>query len=333
MARFKPHHYIPGLRRPFLQRNEARAQRNRALAEIESLRQQLQGVLDRQDLSQKQSPAALFVPPGHFYSPIVDTREADKHLQKLKAKPVPESVPGIALDPEGMIEQWNEFLPFFAEIPFRAEASPGLRYHFDNQSFEQGDGSVLYAMLRARRPKQIIEIGCGWSSACMLDTIDRYLDARCKLTFIEPYPELLKKLCGDSISDRSLIEAPVQDAPLEIFEALEQNDILFIDSTHVLRTGSDVCFELFEILPRLKAGVIVHFHDTFWPFEYPRNWVVDENRSWNELYALRAYLTKSQDWRILFFNDYFAKIHGDLIEASYPDFFRNSGGSLWLQRR
>jgi hypothetical protein len=67
-------------------------------------------------------------------------------------------------------------------------------------------------------------------------------------------------------------------------------NVLFIDSTHVLRTGSDVCFELFEILPRLSPGVLVHIHDMFWPFEYPRSWVVEENRSWNELYAVRAFL-------------------------------------------
>jgi hypothetical protein len=228
MAKFKPHYYIPGLRRPFLQRNEARAQINRALAEIDSLHQELQvartekAECDPKNLAQEQCLGALFVPPGHFYSPIVDAREADEYLRKLEAKPVPESVSGIALDPDDMTRQWNEFLPFFAEIPFKDDASRGFRYHFGNKSFERGDGSVLYAMLRSHRPKQIVEIGCGWSSACMLDTIDRYFDSPCRLTFIEPYPELLKNLCGKSLSDKTLIDAPVQDAPLEIFEALER---------------------------------------------------------------------------------------------------------------
>jgi hypothetical protein len=120
--------------------------------------------------------------------------------------------------------------------------------------------------------------------------------------------------------------------PVELFQQLQCGDFLFIDSTHIVRTGSDVCFELFEILPRLAPGVIVHFHDIFWPFEYSRDWVVDENRSWNELYALRAFLTDNRNWGIMFFNDYFAKLERPLIENTFPTFLRNAGGALWMQR-
>ena len=84
---------------------------------------------------------------------------------------------------------------------------------------------------------------------------------------------------GEAASRVRVFEKPVQQVPLSIFDALQAGDILFIDFTHVLRTGGDVCFELFEILPRLSRGVLVHFHDMFWPFEYPRSWSVDENRS------------------------------------------------------
>jgi len=94
-----------------------------------------------------------------------------------------------------------------------------------------------------------------------------------------------------------------------------------------------VCFELFEILPRLSSGVLVHFHDMFWPFEYPRTWVVDENRSWNELYGVRALLTDNDAWRVLLFNDYLARLERPMIESTYPQFLRNSGGALWLMRR
>jgi len=117
-----------------------------------------------------------------------------------------------------------------------------------------------------------------------------------------------------------------------IYDELEAGDILFIDSTHVLRTGSDVVFELFEILPRLAKGVIVHFHDMFWPFEYPRSWAVEENRSWNELYAVRAFLINNDAWRVLFFNDYMRLFERDLIQRTYPNFLKNSGGALWLEK-
>jgi len=146
-------------------------------------------------------------------------------------------------------------------------------------------------------------------------------------------PTLLFDLIGEAASRVRLLKCPVQQVSLSIFDALQAGDILFIDSTHVLRTGSDVCFELFEILPRLSSGVLVHFHDMFWPFEYPRTWVVDENRSWNELYGVRALLTDNDAWRVLLFNDYLARLERPMIEATYPQFLRNSGGALWLMRR
>ena len=118
----------------------------------------------------------------------------------------------------------------------------------------------------------------------------------------------------------------------QFLKLLEKATYCSVDSTHVLRTGSDVCFELFEILPRLAPGALVHFHDMFWPFEYPRSWAVDENRSWNELYAVRAFLTNNEQWEVVFFNDYFAKLETKRIEDTYPNFLRNSGGALWLRR-
>ncbi|MEQ1935159.1 MAG: class I SAM-dependent methyltransferase, partial [Fimbriimonadaceae bacterium] len=147
-----------------------------------------------------------------------------------------------------------------------------------------------------------------------------------------PYPALLLSLIGGAADRVRIFDEPVQQVPLTIFGELQAGDILFIDSTHVLRTGSDVCFELFEILPRLAPGVVVHFHDMFWPFEYPRFWAVDENRSWNELYAVRAFLSYNSKWRIMLFNDYLAKLERPMIEATYPKFLRNSGGALWLRR-
>jgi hypothetical protein len=232
-----------------------------------------------------------------------------------------------------MTNEWREFLPLFHTNPFPDNENEDLRYAFNNPAYSWGDGSVVHAMIRRHRPRRIIEIGSGWSSACTIDTIERYLDGQCRVTFVEPYPQLLVSLLGDTSVDFEILETPVQETPLSIFSDLRAGDFLFIDSTHVLSTGSDVCFELFEVLPRLASGVFVHIHDMFWPFEYPRNWAVDENRSWNELYAVRALLTNNEDWRVIFFNDYFAKVANSEIKATYPEFLRNSGGGLWLQRQ
>ena len=273
----------------------------------------------------------MFVTPGHFYSPIANPAECDRHIAKIDAAGVSDDLPGISLTRTDMIETWHALLPFLKSNPFTATRVAKYRYAFDNPFYSWGDGSVLHAMLRRYRPKRIIEIGCGWSSACMLDTIEHYLDGNCSITFIDPYPATLRYLMGTSTAQ--ILEKSVQDVAVEIFSALAAGDVLFIDSSHVLRTGSDVCFELFEILPRLSAGVLVHFHDMFWPFEYPRAWAVHENRSWNELYAVRAFLTDNTRWRILFFNDYLAKLERSLVETTFPDFLRNSGGSLWIQRQ
>ncbi len=154
----------------------------------------------------------------------------------------------------------------------------------------------------------------------------------CELTFIEPYPNLLKSLAGDAAERVAHHREPTAARTPSLFEKLEAGDILFINSTHVLRTGSDVCFALFEVLPRIQPGVIVHFHDMFWPFEYPRPWVIGENRSWNELYAMRAFLYENNNWKVEIFLDYFARFERPLIEATYPAYLRNTGGALWLRR-
>src|SRR5450759_218780 len=281
------------------------------------------------------SKEKLFVPPGHYYSPIVNIAEAEAHLRQVEAKETPKELPGINIDREEMVRTWDKLLPFMRSAPFGENPDSGLRYGFVNPAYSWGDASVLHAMLRLNRPKRVIEIGSGWSSACTIDTVESYLSGDCELTFIEPYPQLLKELLGGTPTRTMIhiLECGVQQVSLDTFESLRVGDVLFIDSTHVLRTGSDVCYELFEILPRLAPGVLVHFHDMFWPFEYPRSWVVEENRSWNELYAVRAFLTDNAHWRVAMFNDYMAKLERDLIESTYPKFNRNSGGALWIQKQ
>jgi hypothetical protein len=320
MDRFKLHHHLPLIGRPFLQRNRARLERDQALKERDELR------------SASTEAPTLYVPPGHFFSPVVDPTEADRHISRLEANPIPLFLDGIKIDGQQMIEKWSSLLPFLDNIPFAQFKMSGFRYAFENPSYSWGDGSILYAMLRSHQPRRVVEVGSGWSSACALDTADKYFKNECEFTFVDPYPQLLISLIGKLTKSVRIIEMPIQQVPLAAFEALRAGDILFIDSTHVLRTGSDVCFELFEVLPRLASGVLVHFHDMFWPFEYPRLWAVDQNRSWNELYAVRAFLTNNDDWRVIFFNDYFAKTKRELIAASYPAFLKNSGGALWLQR-
>jgi hypothetical protein len=289
-----------------------------------------QRFLDSEEF-RRRTAVKLFVPPGHYYSPVVDPAEAAAHLAAVRATDAA-AVAGIAIDHAAMVSLWRELVPLFASCPFPARKTSPYRYYFENESYAWGDGSMLHAMLRHVRPKRLIEVGSGWSSACTLDTVERFLDGDCRITMIEPYPELLRELVPKMPANVEVVAKRVQDVPPALFETLSAGDVLFIDSTHVMRTGSDVCFELFEILPRLAPGVLVHFHDMFWPFEYPDNWAITDNRSWNELYAVRAFLTGNDDWKIVMFNDYMAQRERAEVEVSYPAFLRNPGGALWMQR-
>jgi len=276
---------------------------------------------------------SMFVPPGHFYSPIPDPADVVRHLERHQALVSIDSLPGIAIDRAAMVALWSELVPSMRDAPFPTHATPGYRYTYDNPAYGIGDGNLLHAMIRWSRPRHYIEIGSGWSSACAMDTFDGFLDDPCDAMFIEPYPALLERLLGPCPRPPTIVAAKVQSVPLEAFDVLGAGDILFIDSTHVLRTGGDVWHELFQILPRIRPGVLVHIHDMFWPFEYPRSWSLGEQRAWNEVYAVRAFLTDNPNWEILFFNDWFTRFERPLVTETCPRILLNTGGALWLRRR
>jgi hypothetical protein len=279
-----------------------------------------------------QSPVELSFPPGHAYSPIVDPGALNERIHAVLTTRE-DALSDIDLDLAGQKSPLAELARSFRKIGFTAQPSPGRRYHYENRFFSYGDAIVLFAMIDRLRPRRIVEIGAGFSSACILDTIDDCgLDGVC-YTVIDPEIERVTALLTPA--DRSRVEIigrRVQDVPLAIFETFRAGDILFIDSSHVAKTGSDVLFEIFEILPRLPAGVMIHFHDCPYPFEYTANWVLTENRSWNELYFLRAFLMHNRAFRIRFFNDLIFNRERELVGQIMPDILKNTGASLWIEK-
>ena len=220
----------------------------------------------------------------------------------------PETLAALDLRLDAQVALLDEFRPFYDEQPFPLERTDAMRYWFENHSFSYGDALALYCMLRFVRPSRVIEVGSGWSSCVLLDTCERFLGWEPDVTMIEPYPHQLHLLVRpDDLSRVRLIDQPVQEVPLAEFQALERDDILFIDSTHVARVGSDVNREIFEILPALQPGVYIHFHDIFYPFDYPVDWV-EEGRGWNEAYVLRAFLEYNDDFEVVLFNDLLANV-------------------------
>ncbi len=178
-----------------------------------------------------------FVPPGHFYSPIVKPEDARAHLSRFEKGPVPDVLPGIQIDKNNMIKEWNALLPFLGDIPFQEQKSGSTRYQFDNPAYSWGDGSILHAMLRCYRPRRLIEIGSGWSSVCALDTIEKYLGGECEVLFVEPYPELLNSLVGATSVRTNVLDMPVQQVPLETFDTLQAGDFLFIEFNPCSKDG------------------------------------------------------------------------------------------------
>jgi hypothetical protein len=241
-------------------------------------------------------------------------------------------VDGIAIDEVAMRHMWDALVRSMADCDFTEQRREGRRYFYDNEFFSYGDALVFRSMLKIFAPRRLIEIGSGFSSAVALDTRDAF-GVPSEITFIEPHPERLCSLLREGDEAGATVRlSRVQEVDSDLFARLEAGDFLFVDSSHVVKTGSDVHHILFEVVPRLTSGVILHFHDVFWPFEYPAVWAVDQLRGWNELYFLRAFLTGNPAFDIMFFNDYYAKLNSMSVAKSVPLFARNPGGGLWLRK-
>jgi predicted O-methyltransferase YrrM len=269
-------------------------------------------------------------PAGHYHSPIPSE---DDILGDLKfRKPPAAELPGVDLNSDYQFDVLNKYAEYCKDLPFSDEKTNGCRYYYNNQWFGYSDAIFLYCFLRAHMPKRIIEVGSGFSSAVMLDTIDCSYGRRPEITFIEPYPDRLNSFFRENDREHvRLINKRLQDVPLEEFLDLESGDFLFIDSSHVVKCGSDLKMLFFEIMPRLQPGVYVHFHDVFYPFEYPSEWLA-EGRYWNENYFLRAFLSYNSEWKIHFFNSYVHHVFGEVIAKKMPLCTKNLGGSIYIQR-
>jgi len=278
------------------------------------------------------NPFLRFAPPGHFYSPLPDPREIRRDRARLFDRSRA-AIPGIRLDPERQLALVRELSAYAGDTPYPATRTTGRRYFYENEWFGRGSAVALYCMLRHFRPARVFEIGSGFSSAAMLDANDLDFDGRIAFTFVEPNPtRLYELLTAEDRRGHEVIEDAVQHVPLDRYDALGPGDLLFVDSSHVARIGSDVGHLLTEVLPRLKPGVVVHFHDIYWPFEYPEKWVLD-GCAWNEAYVLRAFLQFNESFEILLFNSYLSEHHRERVAQALPGFIPKSGSSLWLRSR
>jgi hypothetical protein len=272
-----------------------------------------------------------FVPAGHFYSPIPSFEEIQRDESQIFGN-ISQDISGVELNEPEQLELLNRLIVYYGGMPFKSEKSEGLRYYYENPTYSYSDAILSHCMIRHLKPNRIIEVGSGFSSCMILDTNELFFDGSIATTFIEPYPELLMSLLKDSDNDRiRTIPSRLQDVDPGEFNALQANDILFIDSTHVSKINSDVNRIIFDILPRLSSGVHVHFHDIFFPFEYPREWLL-EGRAWNEAYLLRAFLQFNRTFRVVLMNSYMERFHHQFFEENLPFCLKNTGASIWIRK-
>ncbi len=270
-----------------------------------------------------------WTPPGHFYSPIPDVEEIRERRSSIFN--FKKNCAGINMNIEAQLDFLRSCEHYYDTIPFSSQKTSEFRYYFENDMFGYADGISLYLILNTFKPSKIIEIGSGFSSALMLDSCDRINSLKnTKLTFVEPYPERLNSLLTTK-DQINLHECIVQDTPKVIYEELEANDILFIDSSHVSKAGSDVNFLFFEILPFLKPGVVIHVHDIGINFQYPFNWI-EKGRAWNESYLLRAFLMNNKSYEIILHNAQVFYNNVAYFKENMPLYLKAPGGSFWMKK-
>jgi predicted O-methyltransferase YrrM len=267
----------------------------------------------------------IHITPCHFYEPVPILSELSDEIWKKKSECL-----GISINEEFQCnvlseicgKYKNEYDTFGFEKP-----SENCPYFVKNGSFGGADGDVLYSLIRHFKPKRIIEVGSGWSTLLLSAACERNREevGKAELIAIEPNPpEFLKH-----VKNIKLIQKKVQEIGFDIFETLEENDILFLDSSHIVAIGSDVCYEFLEILPRLNRGVLIHIHDIFIPYEYPKRWVKGSKRFWNEAYLVQAFLMYNSAFEVIW--------AGNWMKTKYPEafarMFRSSDAqSLWIRR-
>lgn len=277
----------------------------------------------------------IHIRPVHFYEPMPDTRRLKPALWSQ-----PFDLTGIRMGEERQVQLLetfvSEYRPEFEIIPLHKTEQP-FQYYLDNGAYGRVDAEITYCMVRYFKPRRVIEIGSGHSTRLLAQALRANAlevgSQEYELISIDPYPEEGLKQGFPGLTQQ--IQSEVQDvAPERIANSLNDCDILFIDSSHVLRTGSDVQYEILQILPLLKPGVLVHFHDIFLPLEYPQDWVMKRQIFWNEQYVLHAFLMFNSDFEVRWASQYMALAQQEKLGAAFrgfdPRLHRPS--SFWIQR-
>jgi len=300
------------------------------IKKIPAINQLIEDVSRLEKENEKLRSGYKFAPAGHFNSPIPDFESILENENHFWGN-LPDELSGIELNTQEQLDLIENLKSFFDENPFPEHKSDAYRYYYENPAYGYEDGLFLNGMIRFLKSKRIIEVGSGFSSCLILDTNEQFFENSIACTFIEPYPDLFNSILRPTdFQNNTILKAKLEDVPVSEFSKLEKNDILFIDSSHVAKIGSDVNYLIHEILPNLNKGVFIHIHDIPYPFQYPKKWI-EEGRGWNECYILRAFLQFNNAFKIRLFGSYLKKMHRPFLEKMLPQIVER-GASIWLEK-
>jgi len=263
---------------------------------------------------------------NHYYEPQFDYRKTIRPFSQDR------TLPGIDWNTSEQLKMLATF-SFSQELAKTPQEKPDtLDFYLNNGAFESGDAEYWYQLIRSIKPKRIFEVGSGNSTLMAIKAIrknhEQEPNYKCKHVCIEPY-----EMPWLEVTSVSVVRKKIEDVELSFFSELEENDILFIDSSHIIRPQGDVLFEYLELLPTLNKGVIVHVHDIFSPKNYLKEWLEDAVIFWNEQYLLEAFMSHNSSWKIigslnLLHHNYYEKLKS-VAPFLTPD---REPGSFYIQK-
>jgi predicted O-methyltransferase YrrM len=272
------------------------------------------------------------VQKNDYYSPLndCDFLETNKDLWKDTVL-LPSSIDWRMESQLEVLRDLSVYLTELSDVP-NDPPSDCSEFGWNNDFWNNADALVQYGLIRARKPRRYVEVGCGWSSLLLKLALELNLSdgTETAVTLVEPFPN---KLLFSNLPTRWAVHQTIlQRVDLGIFDRLEAGDFLFYDGSHCAKAASDVNYFFFKILPRLKPGVIIHLHDIFLPEEYPESWIFERGQTWNEQYLLQAFLMNNSAYSILIANRFLLNCQPVELETHFKGIQPILGCSFWMQK-
>ncbi len=270
----------------------------------------------------------LVIHQKNYYGPFVSPDDIKVSLDAER------NIPGLRLDLDRQSELLKNFDYANELMSFPDSSDVELQYAYRKGMFGPGDAEIFYGMIRYLKPERLVEIGAGRSTLIAQDAINKNKQEdqnySCSHICVEPYENLWLEKLGIEV-----IRKKIEELPISFFKTLGENDILFVDSSHVVKPQGDVIFEIFDVYSSINSGVYIHVHDIFTPRDYPHEWIIDRRRLWHEQYLLEAFLSFNSEFEVVCALNWLWKNHPELLDKSCPvltNRVANNPGSFWIKR-